>query len=211
MKKILLVILMLFPLVLDAECTYKEKYELNALASYINYSYDYNRNTELFTITLYNVDEKVEIRYENAVYYPENGQILIENIAPGSRLSLDVYSTINNECYNEYLRVIYISVPYYNTFYGSILCEGHEDLDICNSEFLGYKISNKTFILLLNNDQFSLKEDEEKVEEEIDEVWYENVFVFFQDYYIKILVTIVTTVVTVSIYNVLYRKIRHKL
>ena len=57
-KTLFLLILLAFPIFVDAECTYKEKYELNALSSYIDYTYDYNENSQVFTVNLFNIDEK---------------------------------------------------------------------------------------------------------------------------------------------------------
>ena len=212
MKKIMfLLFLCMIPLVVKAECTYSERYELNALSSYVDYTYDYNDSTGLFTVKLFNIDSRLEIRYDNVVYLPENGNVTINNIKPGTRMSIGVYSTVENECFNEYLRVVYVSVPYYNGFYGSVLCKGHEDLDICNSRFLDYQISNQTFIFLLNNDDFTLHEKEETVEVVEQQQWYTAVIDIMKKYYIKFIIVIISTTVSVSIYNVIYRKVKHKL
>lgn len=210
-KTLFLLILLAFPIFVDAECTYKEKYELNALSSYIDYTYDYNENSQVFTVNLFNIDEKLELRYENKVYTPNGGKVTLNNVEPGSRLSIDVYSTIQNECYNEHLRVVYISVPYFNRFYQSILCKGHEHLNICNSKFLDYQISNQTFILLLNNEEFTLNKDEEIIEIVDDERWYDVVIDTMQKYYIKFIVATISTVISISIFSVIYRKVKHKL
>lgn len=210
-KTLFLLILLAFPIFVDAECTYKEKYELNALSSYIDYTYDYNESSQVFTVNLFNIDEKLELRYENKVYTPDGGKVTLDNVEPGSRLSFDVYSTVQNECYNEYLRVVYVSIPYFNRFYGSVLCDGHEDLDICNSRFLDYQISNQTFILLLNNEEFTLNKDDETVEIVDEDKWYDVVINTMQKYYIKFIVTTISTVISISIFSVIYRKVKHKL
>ena len=210
-KTLFLLILLAFPIFVDAECTYKEKYELNALSSYIDYTYDYNENSQVFTVNLFNIDEKLELRYENKVYTPNGGKVTLNNVEPGSRLSIDVYSTVQNECYNEYLRVVYVSIPYFNRFYGSVLCDGHEDLDICNSRFLDYQISNQTFILLLNNEEFTLNKDDEAGKIVDEDKWYDVVINTMQKYYIKFIVATVSTIVSISIFSVIYRKVKHKL
>ena len=210
-KTLFLLILLAFPIFLNAECTYKEKYELNALSSYIDYTYDYNESTNLFTVDLFNIDSRLELRYDNVIYTPENGNVTLTNIEPGSRLSVNVYSTVENECFDEHLRVIYVSVPYFNRFYESVLCDGHEDLDICNSRFLDYQISNQTFILLINNEEFTLNKDQE-IEEIVDEEkWYDVVIDTMQKYYIKFIVATISTMVSISIFSVIYRKVKHKL
>lgn len=210
-KTLFLLILLAFPIFVDAECTYKEKYELNALSSYIDYTYDYNENSQVFTVNLFNIDEKLELRYENKVYTPNGGKVTLNNVEPGSRLSIDVYSTVQNECYNEYLRVVYVSIPYFNRFYGSVLCDGHEDLDICNSRFLDYQISNQTFILLLNNEEFTLNKDDEAGKIVDEDKWYDVVINTMQKYYIKFIVATISTVISISIFSVIYRKVKHKL
>lgn len=212
MKKLFfLLVLCAWPFMVNAECTYSEKYELNALSSYIDYAYDYNESTGLFTINLFNIEDRLELRYENKVYEPENGEVIISNIAPGTRLSIDVYSTVQNECYNEYLRVIYVSIPYFNRFYDSILCDGYEELDICNSRFLDYQISNQTFILLLNNYEFSLNDKELDSGSVLDHGWFNKAVIVLKNNYLKIVICILSTVLSVSIFNVVYRKVKHKL
>ena len=210
-KTFFLLILLAFPIFVDAECTYKEKHELNALSSYIDYTYDYNESSQVFTVNLFNIDEKLELRYENKIYTPDGGKVTLDNVEPGSRLYIDVYSTVQNECYNEYLRVVYVSIPYFNRFYGSVLCDGHEDLDICNSKFLDYQISNQTFILLLNNEEFTLNKDDETVEIVDEDKWYDVVIDTMQKYYIKFIVATMSTIVSISIFSVIYRKVKHKL
>ena len=212
MKKVFfLLVLFIWPTFVNAECTYSEKYELNALSSYIDYTYDYNESTNLFTVDLFNIDSRLELRYDNVIYTPENGNVTLTNIEPGSRLSVNVYSTVENECFDEHLRVVYVSVPYFNRFYESVLCDGHEDLDICNSRFLDYQISNQTFILLINNEEFTLNKDQE-IEEIVDEEkWYDVVIDTMQKYYIKFIVATISTMVSISIFSVIYRKVKHKL
>ena len=212
MKKVFfLLVLFIWPTFVNAECTYSEKYELNALSSYIDYTYDYNESTNLFTVDLFNIDSRLELRYDNVIYTPENGNVTLANIEPGSRLSVNVYSTVENECFDEHLRVVYVSVPYFNRFYESVLCDGHEDLDICNSRFLDYQISNQTFILLINNEEFTLNKDQE-IEEIVDEEkWYDVVIDTMQKYYIKFIVATISTMVSISIFSVIYRKVKHKL
>lgn len=212
MKKVFfLLVLFIWPRFVNAECTYSEKYELNALSSYIDYTYDYNESTNLFTVDLFNIDSRLELRYDNVIYTPENGNVTLTNIEPGSRLSVNVYSTVENECFDEHLRVVYVSVPYFNRFYGSVLCDGHEDLNICNSRFLDYQISNQTFILLLNNEEFTLNKDDETVEIVDEDKWYDVVIDTMQKYYIKFIVATMSTIVSISIFSVIYRKVKHKL
>lgn len=210
-KGLFFIILLVLPFFVDAQCTYKEKYELNAMSSYIDYNYDYNEERGLFTLTLTNIDEKLEIRYENLVLNPENGKVVFENIEPGSRLSINVYSTVENECYDEHLRVLYVSIPYFNRFYNSILCDGHETLDICNARFLDYPISNETFILLLNNHEFTLNKEEEKPNDVENVKWYDRIIRVVNDYYLGAIISTVSTILSVSIYSVVYRKVKHKL
>ena len=213
MKKLFfLLILSVCPFFLvKAECTYSEKYELNALSSYIDYTYDYSEQSEVFILNLFNIDDRLELRYENKIYTPENGRVTITNIIPGTRLSIDVYSTVQNECYNEYLRVVYVSIPYFNRFYGSVLCDGHEDLDICNSRFLDYQISNQTFILLLNNNEFTLNDENSDVDTDVNYSWFNNVVFALKNNYLKFIICILSTVISISIFSVIYRKVKHKL
>lgn len=211
-KKLLLILLCIIPIYVNAECSYSEKYELNALSSYIDYTYEYDENTELFNLKIININEKMELRYENNILKPNNGTVTIEKIEPGSNIKIGVYSTVENDCYNEYLRVIYISVPYFNRFYGSILCKGYEELNVCNSKFLDYQISNKNFITILNKYEFTLDNKEDIIEPVPEEnKWYSSIIDFLQKYFFKILTSIISSIFSLSIFNIVYRKVKHKL
>ena len=71
---ILLFVFMFFPSFVDAdECSYKEKRELATLASYVDYTYKYNEDKETFDITIMNINDKIEIFYENQKNGKRNG------------------------------------------------------------------------------------------------------------------------------------------
>ena len=62
-----------------------------------------------------------------------------------------------------------------------------------------------------NNEEFTLNKDQE-IEEIVDEEkWYDVVIDTMQKYYIKFIVATISTMVSISIFSVIYRKVKHKL
>lgn len=211
MKKVLFITLLLMSSVitLKAECSYKELRELNTFASYIETSYNYNETTDKFDLTITNLSDKVYITGKiGEFYYPENGEVHISNLNLGTTYKYQAYSSTNTECSTELLRVITVSIPYKNYYYGSAACEGHEDLNVCNSKFLDYEISENTFLSLLNKkiETIDNKKDETK---EVEKTLWEQAIEYISKIYIKVILVIVTSIITISIYQVILRKVKH--
>lgn len=210
---ILLFVFMFFPSFVDAdECSYKEKRELATLASYVDYTYKYNEDKETFDVTIMNINDKIEIFYENQSIKVSNQEAIIKDIPEGTQMKIDIYSTIYNNCYNEYLRVLIVSVPYLNDFYNSSLCKGKEDLVVCNSKFIDYEISYETFIKLINRKEEEIKKEEEnKIDINEEPTFIEKTIEFLSDYWLKFVTFILSSLINYSIFSTIYRKIRHRL
>lgn len=210
MKKVIL-IFTLFVICLvkyDAECTYKDLKELNTFSSFIETSYKYNETTGYFDLTITNLEEKAYISTKDGgFYYPSNGEVVVSNLKLGSSYKFNVYPTASSECAGELLRVLYVNIPYKNYYYGSLACEGHEDLKVCNQEFLDYELSENTFFSLLNKKNEEVKEEEKPKEEE--QSFTDKLIEYLSSIYIKVILVIVTSIITISIFEIILRKVKH--
>lgn len=197
--------------VYNAECSYKDLRELNTFAAYVESSYKYNEETGLFDLTITNLGNKAYITGENTIgdfYYPVNGQVSITNLELGTTYRYTVGASANTNCVGEILRTLTVRIPYKNNYYGSEACVGHEDLNVCNSRFLDYELSLNTFMGLLNKKTDSNKKEEENKQEE-EKTLIDRVIDVVSSIYIKVIIVVVTSIILISIYEVIIRKIKH--
>ncbi len=211
MKKVLFIafLLLVKGLNLKAECSYKELRELNTFASYIESNYSYNEATDKFDLTFTNLSDKIYITGKiGEFYYPQNGEVIIRDLNLGTSYKYEAYATSQTNCSTELLRVITVNIPYKNYYYGSEACKGHENLNVCNSKFLDYEISENTFLSLINKKIETIKH--QKDEPDIIEVsLWDKVVDFVSKSYIKAILVIVSSIITISIYQVIIRKVKH--
>ncbi len=221
MKKIILfaIIFILNINVLNAEdqdCTYAKKREYNTLASHISVSYDYDEATSSFTYRIDNLQDLFMLTEGSTKRYtPESGTIRLTNIKEGEQRYFSVIVKFDKECANTAIRTLTIKAPYINSFYGSNLCNGHENLNVCSSRFLDYEMTEKNFLNLIEKDRLlkeqenNKKEEEEKEEEKpkfIDIVIEQTV-----KYYVPTSLVVVTSAIAIAAFNVIIRKIKHKI
>lgn len=214
MKKLFVFVLVYFCslVVLKADCEYKELREINNLASYIRSNYEYNESTGKFDITITNLTDKFYLIYENNDYQPSNGTVIISGLDEGSRISLGVVASLNTECYGETPRMVYVNIPYLNQYYRSNLCSGHEELNVCSSRFLDYKLSESTFLKLIeeHEEDPGNKKDEDIPKEEKPN-FIDKTIEVVKDYSVPAIIVVVVSGITISIYSVIIRKIKHGL
>lgn len=211
MKKIISILLLMFIITsVKAECDYKKEVELNKLASMITYQIVYNEENNTFDIKLFNINEQLFISYKSDAFIPDtNGQTIIKNIKEGLYITLTI-NTNESHCYSS-LMSIYITIPYYNEMYGNDRCIGYENkLAICTDKFLSYDTDE----VMLNNAINNLNNKFEK--EEIEEVIVEEsitlkdkVINFIKEWGIKIGLVFITIIITISIFQIKLRKIKH--
>lgn len=206
MKKILFVCLFfVFPFVLNAECDYKTEKNITSLSLYIDYSYEYNEETQLFDITVYNLQDLFAVSYNNNIYSSIDNKALISNISPGTNIELIIFSTGNSQCSGKQYRIINIPIPYINTYYNSKECESYKNLPVCYSKFLNFTISESTFKNAItekeNNNDTIIENNEENL--------INNILDFIAEHYIKFLLAVFTTLMSYIIYKNKYRRKRH--
>lgn len=205
MKKVLFVCLFLFfPCILNAECDYKTEKNITSLSLYIDYSYEYNEESKLFDIIIYNLQDLFAVSYMGEIYTSSDNKVFIKNINPGTNVILNIYSTGKTDCSGKQYRQINIIIPYINPYYDSKQCENYKKLAVCYSRFLNFNISEETFKSAITDKQ---KNNNTIVKEETNS--FDNIFEFITKYYIKFLLVIVTTLLSFTIYKNKYRKKRH--
>ena len=211
MKKYLFIILLTFILLpnLNAECDYTKEVELSKLASNINYTYEYDKEHNNFTINIYNVNNKLFLMNNSEMLYPsKDNNVIIENVNEGQYLSIAVKAM--ESCY-ESLITIYIIIPYFNEYYNSVECNGYEDkIKICSDEFLSYDPTINLLQESIKNYNNSIPNKEEKEEVKKDTI-VNKIENFTKNWGIKIGLSLFTTVICIIFFQSKIRKIKHGL
>lgn len=215
-KKILLILIafLLTVPVLNAECDYKKEVELGKLASKVTYDRKYNKDTRTFTITLYNAIRDLVLSYNGTILNSDaNNEIEINSVQEGTYMNIEINSA-NNSCYSS-LMTLYINLPYHNDYYESAGCRGYEDvLEICSSEYISYAVNEKILNDAIENYNNKLKneeikkEDKEKQEEQKVSI-VEKAENFLSKWGLKISLSLITTILTILVFQVKVRKAKH--
>ncbi len=212
MKKVILIVsvFLIGMMSLNAECDYKKQKEYNILSSQVAYKIDYVENEGTFNVTFYNLTDNLAISYQSNKYYPSNNETVVTRLAEGSQVSANVITT-DASCINSNLRSIRISIPYVNTYYKSEECIGHEELNVCSSKFLDYKITKSTFYNLISK-QESIQNGNKKEEEEIKkETLAEKVIELLTEIYLPIIIVLLSSVISFLIFSSIYKKAKYGL
>ncbi len=210
MKKIIFftICLFLFMDVTYASCTYAEEKMLNTIASYVDYTYDFNESTKSFDLTIYNVNEYLAVRREANKLDVKEEQILINGLQEGERISLNIISGKSYLCTTKELRVISITMPYINTFYGNEKCITHMNNKVCYSKYLDYKLTKNAFESALNPLTI---ERENNIIDNTNIFNIDTIIEFIKNYWIGMMVSILTIIISVLVWSSIYRKIKHKI
>ncbi len=182
MNKLKLLFLLLIPISIKAQCQTQELARYKSLASNIDNYYEYNSN---FDITIYNLSNELRIvnKNDNSTYVtPELvGEIRINNINPGSTLTLAVYPN-NGECTDYKLRTIYVNLPYLNKYYQDEVCQNNDN-KLCSKWANTNAYTYEQFVEKVKKEtQEEIIEPEPEKKEE--GLWFLE---FLGDYYIVIL------------------------
>lgn len=187
MNKLKLLLLLLIPISVKAECSNQELAKYKALASNINSYYEYNNN---FNITVYNVssDLKIVNKNDNSTYTNPSGigEIKINNINPGQNITLGIYPN-NGECSDYRIRTIYVNLPYLNKYYNEEICINNSN-PLCSKWVNTNNYTKEQFIN-------EVKEDKEEIieKEPEPEVKTYSFLEFLGDFYIPILLVIIVS------------------
>lgn len=209
MKKILLLcfLILLVPInakaeyeVIDSRCTNSYMVSLREDAQNVVYRISRN-NDNLYNIYFYNVSDNVMIINSN------NNTIIsgqITNLKPGSKLNISIDASYMTYCkgYKIFSKTIIISS--YNKYYGSDLCVGHEDLEIC-SENINITLTEEEFKKEVEKSNETSKIDT-IIEEPIEENKNYLDILLELDMYIYILLVLVVGVIIYIIFKNKYKK-----
>lgn len=212
MKKIVMLIVMIFSfnMILNAECDYTEKVNLITLSSYVDYNYEY-MSDNTFKLTFYNVTPEMKLIYNNIEYAPTNESVELNSLEEGKSMKVSIKGSDTSECAMLDLRVINLTIPYVNPFYGSNRCIGHENLNVCSNKFLQYKITESEFLRLIDKSENDNKPgdvtDDKPVVKEL--TFFEKVVNFVKKAWIPVVLVIVTSGITFGIFSTIYRKVKH--
>lgn len=199
------VLLLAFPLIVNAECDYTEFVRLKQIASNVNTSYEYitNEAGSSFAITLSNLTSEIYVHddyFVNNYYYDGNSDLVLNNYSAGSTVKYDIYTT-NSKCKNPFLFSIYVNLPTRNAFYGDPLCDGISNYKYCQKWFKT-DISYDQFQKIITEYKNSLLNGNEKEEKEeiLAPSFGEIIIDFISKYYLYIFSAVVVIgIVTISI------------
>lgn len=156
----LVVCFCIFPMISKAECSASEKVQLNTQASYLTYDYTYNGDNT-FNVTFDNVTSSLAVEYNDDIYSATKSGITIKNIPEGTIMNLKVLASKKTNCYEDVLRVITYRIPYYNRFLDRAECQNYPEIEICQTKFLSYFMSDSLFESMFEKQKEELLETEE--------------------------------------------------
>ncbi len=212
MKKALFFItICIFPIIIKGACDYKEQIDLNTLSSNIKYSYDYDETKKAFTLTFFNVTEEMYLQKDSKIFKTTNtNEVVLSSLEEGETFNIKVFASSNTGCYGTYLRDIPVSLPYLNPYYNHAKCSGKMEYTVCNSQFLSYKLSYKSFVKTIEKIEETQKSNTNNKNEKSEKLFSE-LFSLVKNNYIIIIVVISSTILSFLIWKLIYRKIIHKL
>lgn len=214
MKKRLFIIICLFLMIsnVKAECSTSRRNELKALSRDITYETSYSMGNKTFEVTFYNVFPGLLLKYNNNIYngdFSDDYSVTIKNLSEGEYLTINV---IDSEGCNETMNTIFITLPYYNLFFGTQKCEEYvSKLKLCSSKFLSYRLTEEILDDAIKSLDTKIA-PVEKPDNTKTSTWQkiiDTVKTFFTNWGINIIVFIVFGSITVIICENIYRKVKH--
>lgn len=197
---------------IKAECTDSKYNELKGLASDITYETSYSMSSKTFTVTFYNVFPGMYLMINKNVYISngsDNYSVTLSGQEEGNYLT--VYVEASGDCTGT-LNTIFITLPYYNSFFRTQKCEPYEDkLKLCSSKFLSYRLTEE--ILDDAIAQIEKKIDPVVKPETPKKTTFELIVDAAKDFFfswgINIIVFVVFGAITALIGNKIFKKVKH--
>lgn len=206
-KRVLLIILLLFPLIISAkECDKDKHAEYVKLAPNITYENVYSKSAKGYSITIYNIFDNMYVKYGNKELKPnEENEVVISDIKEGDIVSLAVYA--DDGC--DEIKTITKIEDYFNPYYGSDLCLGYEGkIPDCTYQFTSSKVTRSGLDEAKRNYDGIEQEMEEEDEPE-EQTMLSKIKEFAKKWAIKIGLVVVTIFIASTLFNNKYRKIKH--
>ena len=208
-RYIILLILM-FPIMINASCDYKKLQEHTKLSNDIYYEIEYLEKSNKFNVKINNLYEGLYIKYNEDIYTGNSSnEVVIKDIEEGTNMAITVNSNAR-DC-DSFIKSIIIKIEYYNEYYDSVMCNKYKDkLTVCSKKYLPYKINQSLFNNIISNYEknnvIDDKKDEKKVEEKD---LYDNVQDFLSEWGIIIILMILSALISSIIFRIKFRKIKH--
>ena len=204
--KLLLVLLVLFPVLVSAECNQTKHKEYEEIAKNITYDNHFDRTTGKYTFTIYNITGEMYGIYNGSNIKPDNeNKIEIKDILQGRNVSISIYA--NDGC--DPIKYFGVTEAYFNKFYNTEECLGYENMKECSKEFTSSQITEE----ILKNAKkyyyanYSTEEDQSTGENETSIIDLRKEYI--SKWWVKVLLSIVTTVLCIYLYRIRLRKIKH--
>lgn len=214
MKKIIIIIISIFMMIsnINATCDENKIKELKSLAKDITYETSYSVSSNTFTVKFYNVFPDMLLQYDTIVRSgdaSDSYSATISNINEGERLEINILDSLG--C-SETLYTIFISIPYYNTFFGTQKCENYVDkLKLCSSKFLSYKLSEEILDDAINSLGNEIKPEvpKQEVKKSFFTKIYEGTRDFLKEWGINIGLFMFFGIITAIVGEKIFRKVKH--
>lgn len=177
-----------------AACTQQEINDFKKVEDEFKVTYEFNKETKDYTITLYSPDYSkygfsLDAKTPIDKYHFSNPTSLIcEGIKPGE-YTFDV--KIVSETCNEKLKTIQINLPKYNKYSEDPLCDGIEEFVLCQPTY-DKEIDYDTFVSRINTYKRTQKETEDATNEEKKEnKILENIFEYIKQNALEIIIVVI--------------------
>lgn len=171
--KLMLILSLIVVIPVHAECSYKERAELNKESSNIKVSYEIVTEEtiasdadmsepitfykELFEVSILNLTDNFYIVVTNNTnndrktynYSNTNNGIITyrwNDLYEVSTQTFKIYASSKTNCANELYRTAYLTLPRYNSYHDWGICEGRDNLSLCDKYVTTKEVSYSTFV-----------------------------------------------------------------
>lgn len=218
-KKIILVLFLVMPILVNAKntnstsnCDYSIFIEYQKAAMNIEYETSYSVKDKTFSIKFYNIMKGIYLNHDNTIYSTsesEKNEVVVNGLSEGQTIKFAVNSSADNTNCNSSLRILQVTLPFYNTFYGTAKCGEYKNkLTICSSKFLDYKPTEELLDSMIDNYNNTIPTVTPD-DPEVNRTFLDDILDFTVQWGIQILLIVVSSVVTILLFNGKLRKIKH--
>lgn len=206
--KYLLLSILLFiftPIVKANTCSNSEIVKYKELAKNVEITYDYVETDAgvYFKVKMINLMPGIKIKdvYNNLFYdYTGNELELNSYYGQGRSYKFSFY-TVDENCYIGSLYDRYITLPYYNYYHNSELCNGIEEFKYCHKWTKGPN-SYDEFEKLVNEYKNSLKTQDLSIENKNENGLFDSIIeLYLKYYYIFLPIIIIISLIVIWKYN----------
>lgn len=209
---IFLLLFIIIPFKVNAECSEEEKIRISKLANNITSSIEYNEETNSFTVTFLNLTGGFLIEDDNTkLNYQSDFELNINDLKSGNH-KFNIYDI--SGCYQNEVLTKNIKIPFYNQYYNSKECNDFQEYTYC-SKWLQDNITYNTWKKKVDSYKKNVVEEESEIIEENKKSILDNISDFllstYVDYYYVFLPLIIIAF-TAIIYlkdksdSIIYRK-----